>query len=78
MTREIREKEKIQKIDKTVCFSTSKKYVSFYSRSIYTPQLFVSFYRIIDYCKQKNIDENICFNCHKQDHVATDCSKLKK
>ena len=41
-------------------------------------QLFISFRRIIDYHKQKNVNENACFNCHKQDHVATNCSKSKK
>ena len=78
MTREIRKKEKIQKIDRTVRFYTSKRFVSFFSRPTYTSQLFVSFRRIIDYRKQKNIDENVCFNCHEQDHVATNCSKSKK
>ena len=78
MTRKTREKEKIQKIDRTVCFHTSKRFVSFFSRSIYTSQLFVFFCRIIDYCKQKNVNENAYFNCHEQDHVATDCSKSKK
>ena len=78
MTRKTREKEKIQKIDRAVRFHTSKRFVSFSSRSTYTFQSFVSFRRIIDYCKQKNVNENACFNCHKQDHVATDCSKSKK
>ena len=78
VTRKIREKEKTQKTDRTIRSHISKRFVSFSSRSTYTSQLFVSFYRIIDYRKQKNVDENVCFNCHEQDHVATDCSKLKK
>ena len=78
MTRETREKEKTQKIDRAARFYTSKQFVPFFSRSIYTSQLFVSSCRIIDYRKQKNVDENACFNCHEQDHVATDCSKSKK
>ena len=41
-------------------------------------QLFIFSRRIIDYRKQKNVNENVCFNCHEQDHVATDCSKSKK
>ena len=51
MTRKIREKEKIQEIDKAVRSFTSKKYVSSFSRSIYTSQLFVLLRRIIDYRK---------------------------
>ena len=78
MTRKTREKEKTQKIDRAARSHTSKRFVSFFSRSIYTSQLFVSSRRIIDYCKQKNINENVCFNCHEQDHVATNCSKSKK
>ena len=78
VTRKIREKEKTQKIDRAVRFHTSKRFVSFSSRSTYTSQLFVSFRRIIDYCKQKNVDENVCFNCHEQGHVAANCSKSKK
>ena len=78
MTRKICKKEKIQKIDKAIRAHTSKRFVSFSSRSIYTSQLFISFHRIINYCKQKNVDENACFNCHEQDHVATNCSKSKK
>ena len=78
MTRKTREKEKIQKIDRTVRSHTLKRFVSFFSRPIYTPQFFVSSRRIIDYRKQKNVDENACFNCHEQNYVATDCSKSKK
>ena len=78
MTREIREKEKTQKIDRAARSHTSKRFVSFFSWSVYTPQLLVSFRCIIDYCKQKNVDENVCFNCHEQGHVAADCSKSKK
>ena len=78
MTPEIREKKKIQKIDKLIRFHTSKKFVSFFSRPIYTFQFFVFFCRIIDYRKQKNVNENVCFNCHEQDHVATDYLKSKK
>ena len=78
VTRETREKKKTQKIDRIICFYISKRFVLFFSRSTYTFQLFVSFCRIIDYRKQKNIDENVCFNCHEQDHVATNYSKSKK
>ena len=78
MTRKTREKEKTQKIDRAVRFHTLKRFVSFSSRSTYTSQSFVSFRRIIDYRKQKNVNENVCFNCHEQDHVATNCSKSKK
>ena len=78
MTRKIREKEKTQKIDRAVRSHTSKRFVPFFSRSTYTSQLFVPFRRIIDYCKQKNVDKNVCFNCHEQSHVAADCSKSKK
>ena len=78
MTREIREKKKTQKIDKAVRFHILKKFVSFSFRSIYTFQLFILFRRIIDYRKQKNVDENVYFNCHEQNHVAIDCLKLKK
>ena len=78
MTRKTRKKEKTQKIDKTVRFHASKRFVSFSSRSIYTFQFFVFSRRIIDYRKQKNIDENVCFNYHEQNHVATDCLKSKK
>ena len=65
MTRKIREKEKIQKIDRAVRFYTLKRFVSFSSRSIYTSQFFIFFRCIIDYRKQKNVDENIYFNCHE-------------
>ena len=51
MTRKTREKKKTQKIDRTVCFYTSKQFVSFSSQSTYTFQLFVSSRRIIDYYK---------------------------
>ena len=51
MTRKIREKEKTQKIDRTIRLHILKRFVSFSSRSTYTPQLFVSFRRIIDYRK---------------------------
>ena len=78
MTRKIHKKKKIQKIDRTIRFHILKRFVSFFSRSIYTSQLFVFSRRIINYCKQKNIDENVYFNCHEQNHVATNCSKLKK
>ena len=78
VTRKIREKEKIQKIDRAVRSYTSKRFVSFSSRPTYTPQFFVFFRRIIDYRKQKNVDENVCFNYHEQGHVAADCSKSKK
>ena len=78
MTRKTREKEKTQEIDRTIRFHTSKRFVSFSSRSTYTLQLFVLFCCIIDYCKQKNVDENACFNCHEQGHVAIDCPKSKK
>ena len=36
MTREIREKEKIQKIDRAICSSASKQFVLFFFQSIYT------------------------------------------
>ena len=78
MTRKIREKEKTQKIDRAAHPHTSKRFVLFFSRPTYTSQLFVPSRRIINYRKQKNIDENVCFNCHEQSHVATDCSKSKK
>ena len=78
MTRKIREKEKIQEIDRAIHSHISKWFVSFFFRSIYTFQFSVFFRCIIDYRKQKNIDENICFNCHEQNHVATNCSKSKK
>ena len=65
MTRKIHEKEKTQKIDKTAHSHISKRFVSFFSRSIYTPQLFISFRCIIDYRKQKNVDKNVYFNCHE-------------
>ena len=78
MTRKIREKEKIQKIDRAVRFHTSKQFISFSFQSIYTFQLFVFSRCIIDYRKQKNVDENAYFNCHEQSHIATDCSKSKK
>ena len=71
-------KKKTQKIDRTVRSHTLKRFVSFSSRSTYTSQFFVFSRRIIDYRKQKNVDENICFNYHEQDHVATDYSKSKK
>ena len=78
VTRKIREKEKTQKIDRTARSHTSKRFVSFSSRSTYTSQFFVSSRRIIDYRKQKNVDKNVCFNYYEQDHVAADCSKSKK
>ena len=78
MTRKTREKKKIQKIDRTVRSHILKRFVSFSSRSIYTSQLFVSFRRIIDYRKQKNVNKNVYFNCHEQDHVAINYSKSKK
>ena len=78
MTRKIRKKEKTQKIDRAVRAHTLKWFVSFFSRSTYTFQLFIFSRHIIDYHKQKNVDENVCFNCHEQDHVATNCSKSKK
>ena len=78
MTRKIRKKEKIQEIDRAARSHTLKRFVSFFFRSIYTPQFFVFSHRIIDYRKQKNVDENVCFNCHEQGHVATNCSKSKK
>ena len=51
VTRKIREKEKIQKIDRAVRFHTLKQFVSFFFRSTYTFQSFVFFRRIIDYRK---------------------------
>ena len=78
MTRKIREKEKTQEIDRTVRSHISKRFVSFSFRSTYMSQLFVFSRHIINYRKQKNVDENVCFNCHEQDHVATDYSKSKK
>ena len=51
MTRKTREKEKTQKIDRAICFHTSKWFILFSFRSIYTFQLFVSSRRIIDYYK---------------------------
>ena len=51
MTRETREKKKIQKINRAVRFHTLKQFISFSFRSTYTSQLFVSSRRIIDYCK---------------------------
>ena len=78
MTRKTRKKEKIQKIDRAAHFHTLKRFVSFFSRQTYTSQLFVFSCRIIDYRKQKNVDENACFNCHEQDHVAVNCPKSKK
>ena len=77
MTRKTR-KKKIQKIDRAVHFHTLKRFILFSFRSTYTFQFFVFSRRIIDYRKQKNVDENACFNCHEQDHVATNCLKLKK
>ena len=71
-------KKKIQKIDRAVRSHTSKRFVSFFSRSTYTLQFFVFSRRTIDYRKQKNVDENACFNCYEQNHVATDCPKSKK
>ena len=65
MTRKTREKKKIQKIDRTIRFHTLKRFVLFFSRSIYTSQLFVFSRHIIDYYKQKNVDKNACFNCHE-------------
>ena len=78
MTRKIRKKEKIQKIDKATHFQTSKRFVSFSSRSTYTPQLFIFSRRIIDYHKQKNVDENVYFNCHEQSHITINYLKSKK
>ena len=78
MTRKTREKEKTQKIDRIIRFHILKRFISFFSRSTYTSQFFVFSRRIIDYHKQKNVDENVCFNCHEQDHVTTNCSKSKK
>ena len=78
ITRKTREKEKTYEIDRAVRLHTSKQFVSFFSRSVYTSQLLIFSRCIIDYRKQKNVDENICFNCHEQGHVATDCSKSKK
>ena len=78
MTRKTREKEKTHEIDRAARLHTSKRFVSFSSRSTYTSQLFVFSRRAIDYCKQKNVDENAYFNCHEQGHIATNCSKSKK
>ena len=78
MTRKTREKEKIQKIDRAAHFHISKRFVSFFSQSIYTSQFFVFSRRTIDYRKQKNVDENVYFNCHEQSHVATNYLKSKK
>ena len=78
MTRKIREKEKIQKINKTIRSYTSKQFVLFFSWSIYTSWFFVFSRRIIDYRKLKNVDENVCFNCHKQNYIAINYLKLKK
>ena len=78
VTRETRKKEKIQKIDRTIRVHTLKRFVSFFFRPTYTFQFFVFSRRIIDYRKQKNVDENVCFNYYKQGHVATNCSKSKK
>ena len=78
LTRKTREKEKTQKINRAVRSHTSKRFISFFSRSTYTSQFFVFSRRIIDYRKQKNVDENVYFNCHKQDHVVTNCFKSKK
>ena len=78
MTRKIHKKEKIQKIDKTIRSHTLKRFVSFFFRSTYTSQLLVFSRRIIDYHKQKNVNKNVCFNCHEQDHITTNCSKSKK
>ena len=78
MTRKTREKEKIQKIDRAVRPFIFKQFVPFSSWSIYTFQFFASLRRIIDYRKQKNVDENACFNCHEQNHVAANCPKSKK
>ena len=51
MTQKTCEKEKIQKINRTIRFHTLKRFVSFSSQLIYTSQLFVSFRRTIDYRK---------------------------
>ena len=51
MTRKICKKEKTQKIDRTARFHTSKRFILFSFRSIYTSQLFVFSRRIIDYRK---------------------------
>ena len=78
VTRKICEKEKTQKIDRAARSHTSKRFILFSSRSIYTSQLFIFSRRIINYRKQKNVDENVCFNCHEQGHIAADCLKSKK
>ena len=78
MTRKTHEKKKTQKIDKAAHSYISKQFVLFFFRSTYTSQLFVFSRRIIDYHKQKNVDENVYFNCHEQSHVATNYSKSKK
>ena len=78
MTRKIYKKEKIQKIDKAACFYTLKRFVLFFSRLIYTFQLFVFSRCTINYRKQKNVNENVYFNCYKQNYVATNYLKSKK
>ena len=65
MTRKIREKKKTRKIDKTAYSHTLKKFISFFFRSTYTFQFFVLFRRIIDYYKQKNVNENVYFNYYE-------------
>ena len=76
--RKIYKKKKTQKINRTIRFYTSKKFILFSSRSTYTSQFFALFHRIINYYKQKNVDENIYFNCYKQNYIAINYSKLKK
>ena len=78
VTRKIHKKEKTQETDRAARSHTSKRFVLFSSRSTYMFQFFVLSRRIIDYRKQKNVDENVCFNCHERDHVAANCSKSKK
>ena len=65
VTRKIYKKEKVQKIDKATCSHILKRFISFFSRSIYTLQFFIFFYYIIDYHKQKNVDENVYFNYYE-------------
>ena len=78
ITRKIHKKEKIQKINRTIHFHTLKRFVSSFSQSIYTSQLSISFRRIINYRKQKNVNENVYFNYHEQGHITMNCSKSKK
>ena len=78
VTRETREKEKTQETDRAARPPTSKRFVPSSSRPAYTPQLPAPPRRTIDYRKQKDVDENACFNCHEQGHVAADCPKPRK